>query len=737
MLIPSSETDPEMRNYIPSSMESRIKTDEIENEFGVQDIIMLLFTDSTILTEENLRQIKNIDRGISKLSGISRRISPFTTSSIKSSEGMMIVDPLIKTIPSEGDTAGINELYNDILNNPFARNIVFSSDMTSASITATINNTESESVVLAKVDSVVAANTGNARIMKGGLPYIRLHIMKDVKRDAIVLVPLALIVMLLVLKLTLGEWRSVFMPFSVVLLSTGMCMGLIPLIGWKLSIITLLVPILLIAVGNNYGIYLVTKFHDICRKGKYIPKREIINEIIRSLKKPLIYSGLTTIAGILGLLTHSIIPARQMGVLAAAGVLAALIMSILLIPGFIYIRSKRTEGLKTPFLGNDVFKKILNPLAELIIRYPGHIILYSVIFTIVLSSGMSLLKIETNQENYFPKNNPVRQASDIINRKFGGSQTISVMIAGDIKDPVIMRRIDELTRETEHTDGVGQVFSISQAVREMSKAVFLPEEDGYDQIPSTRESIAQLFELYNMSGNYDDFSQMLNLENTRAHVLIKLSDPSNVVIKNVNNKIQTITKDIPAEVTTGGYAMIMADFARSIIKGQIFSLGFALITVFILLSLIFKSFRGGLTGSIPLAVSILILFGFMGFTGIALDAATALLSSIMIGVGVDFTIQYIWSFSNNIRNGLTYEESTRTSLRTIGRSIIINALTVMAGFSVLVLSGFSSIRFFGYLVLISIGSCLVGAIILIPAIIMKFRPGFVKADMNTLKKTIK
>jgi predicted RND superfamily exporter protein len=227
---------------------------------------------------------------------------------------------------------------------------------------------------------------------------------------------------------------------------------------------------------------------------------------------------------------------------------------------------------------------------------------------------------------------------------------------------------------------------------------------------------------------------MLNLENTRAHVLIKLSDPSNVVIKNVNNKIQTITKDIPAEVTTGGYAMIMADFARSIIKGQIFSLGFALITVFILLSLIFKSFRGGLTGSIPLAVSILILFGFMGFTGIALDAATALLSSIMIGVGVDFTIQYIWSFSNNIRNGLTYEESTRTSLRTIGRSIIINALTVMAGFSVLVLSGFSSIRFFGYLVLISIGSCLVGAIILIPAIIMKFRPVFVKADMNTLKK---
>ncbi len=100
-------------------------------------------------------------------------------------------------------------------------------------------------------------------------------------------------------------------------------------------------------------------------------------------------------------------------------------------------------------------------------------------------------------------------------------------------------------------------------------------------------------------------------------------------------------------------------------------------------------------GTIPLAVSVIILFGFMGFSGIAIDAATALLSSIMIGVGVDFTIQYIWCFNIQISKGLSYEDSTRASMKTIGRSIIINALSVMAGFSVLLFSGFTSIRFFG------------------------------------------
>jgi len=178
----------------------------------------------------------------------------------------------------------------------------------------------------------------------------------------------------------------------------------------------------------------------------------------------------------------------------------------------------------------------------------------------------------------------------------------------------------------------------------------------------------------------------------------------------------------------------MADFAASVIKGQVASLLFAAIVVFVLLAIIFKSLKGGLIGSIPLVASILILFGFMGITGIALDAATALLSSIMIGVGVDFTIQYIWRFKFYILKGLSWAEATVASLQTIGRSIIINAAGVMAGFSALIFSGFTSIRFFGYLVLISIGSCLIGAIILIPAILMKFKPRFIEIKLSRIIK---
>ncbi|MFH0841928.1 MAG: efflux RND transporter permease subunit [Bacteroidota bacterium] len=734
-LIPSSQTDPEIRNYIPESMASRVETDKIENEFGVQDMVMIIFTDSSILTAENLKQIKSSDRDISKLTGVTSRTSPFTVRTITSSEGMMVADLLIRRIPA--DTAGLIELREEILNNKFARDIVVSSDMTSASITANINDAETENVTIHKIDSITSAHSGTAKVLQGGLPYIRQRLMKDVRKDAILLVPLALIVMLVVLKFSLGEWKSVMLVFSVVLLSTAVCMGMIPLLGWKMSIITLLVPIILIAVANNYGIYLVARYQELSTTHHTDSKTGIIKELLGSLNMPILFSGLTTIAGILGLLSHSIIPARQVGMLAAAGVAVALVMSLTMIPALIYIRGnakKPGAQVKTNTAGFDRF---LGRLAAVIVRYPGRFIAGFILVTLVFASGIFLLKIETNQEKYFPKKNPLRMASDAINSKFGGSQTISVMITGNIKDPVIMQGIDRLTSEVKNIDGVGQVFSISLAVREMSKAIFSPGETGYDQIPGSGEAIAQMFELYNMSGDPDDFSQMMNLDNTRAHVLIRLSNPENDIIRNVRAKIDEITKDIPAEITTGGYAMIMSEFASSVIKGQLSSLLIALLTVFVLLALIFRSFRGGLIGTIPLAVSIVLLFGFMGFTGIALDAATALLSSIMIGVGVDFTIQYIWCFNSYISKGFSYEESLTAAMRTIGRSIIINAFTVMAGFSVLILSGFTSIRFFGYLVIISIGSCLAGALILIPAILVKFRPQFAEMEMNRKRNKIK
>ena len=178
--------------------------------------------------------------------------------------------------------------------------------MKTASITATINTLETESSTLHKIDSIVSVYGGDSKILKGGLPYIRQYITEDVRKDALILVPVALFLMLLILKISLGNWKNVAVPFSVVVLAVAISMGLIPLFGWKLSMIIILVPIILIAVANNYGIYLVARYQELGQKNKTNSKTGIISELLGSLRMPILFSGLTTVP--VSATGHSIIP---------------------------------------------------------------------------------------------------------------------------------------------------------------------------------------------------------------------------------------------------------------------------------------------------------------------------------------------------------------------------------------------------------------------------------------------
>lgn len=722
LTLPFLKTEPDLRNYIPSKMTSRAATDSIEAEFGVQDIIMILFTDSTILTGENLERIKNIDKAISRMPGISRQMSPFTIKTIRNDQGTMVAERLIRAIPS--DSSGMADLKKSILENSFVKGVVFSRDLKAATITAFLDDKISEVTTLNRIDSALAAWPGKAEVITGGLPYIRKQIMKDVTKDALILVPGALLVMLFILKLSLKDWKSVLMPFSVVAASTLFSIGIIPLAGWKLSLMILLAPVILVAVANNYGIYLTARYQEISLASPDLQKRDIINQLTGSLNMPILFSGLTTIAGLLGLLTHSVSAARQVGILAASGVIFALIMSFFFIPAMVTLRQPYYPEKRSPGKG-DALNSLSKGIANMVSGHPSGTLIATMIITAGFSAGIPMLRTDTRQEVYFPEKHPVRRSTSIISDYFGGSQTISVMIQGDIKDPLVMRGIDRITMEMENEPGIGGAFSISQVVREMSKAIYDPDEEGYDNIPVSREAIAQFFELYNMSGDPDDFSQIINFDNTRTQIMFRLKDAEDSVVREITGKIESFRDVIPAQMTIGGYAIIMSDFGLLLIRGQVSSLIFALLTVFTLLTIIFKSIKGGMISSVPFTFSILIMFGFMGLTGIAIDPATALLSSIMIGVGVDFTIQYIWCLNSFIRNGFDDRQSVLKAHDTIGRSIIINALSVMAAFSILILSGFTSIRFFGYLVLISIGSCLAGALFVIPAIFLRFRPRFI------------
>ena len=315
-------------------------------------------------------------------------------------------------------------------------------------------------------------------------------------------------------------------------------------------------------------------------------------------------------------------------------------------------------------------------------------------------------------------------------RTWGGVFNISVAIEGDIKDPRMMKKIDHLETEIGKIPEVGNTTSITRIIRQMSRALNDQYEEGYDRIPETRNAIAQYFELYSMSGDPDDFEKMVDFPYEHALISARLNTTSSPEMSRVVKRVNELVKDDKDVKYIGGTVMLFTELSRRVVEGQLISLSMAVAAVAILLMIIFRSVAAGLISAIPIALSLVILFGLMGLLGIELGMVTALLSSIVIGVGVDYTIHFLWRYREERQKGLDSVTAVKKTLTTTGRGIVFNAFSVIIGFIVMFISNFMPVKFFGFLIVVSIFTCLIGGLLLIPALCIVLKPKFLEPEIN-------
>ena len=699
-----------------------MNTERIEDYFGNQDLVMVIFETEDVLASETLKRIKKCEQEFSRLECVRKTSSIFGANNIHGENGAMYVEPTVLRIPA--DEIQKEELRKKIRANDLVYKLMVSEDFQAASVVITLNKGVLEDTAMVQIQRVLDSNPGLEKIHFGGLPYLMTAIKKDIKRDALILVPIALMMMIIFLFLVFREWKGVWLPFLVVILSSLVGISLIPILGWKFYIITLLVPIMLIAVANDYGIHMIARYQELSATGKEaLDMKETAVSITRSLWRPVLLTGLTTIAGISALWAHTIIPARQAAVAASAGVLLAMFYSLVLLPATLSLLKQR----ETPVLRRKDSSRLLEFFSNLLVRTSRLIPPIALGITLLMAGGIFSLKVDSNEENFFPEKHAVKKAAKIINGKFGGSENISLLFEGDMLDPAILLRMEHYREELEKHEAVDQTMSFSAVVREISKALNDPGEILFDRIPPTRNAVAQYMEMYNMSGDPEELDQLVDFNYEHAHLMVRINNSNNETINEIVSILRSYEASDPTITAIGGNGFVRAELANKVLTGTYWSLGIALVLIFLLITLIFRTPRAGLLGIIPLAISLLVLFGIMGWTGIRLDVATALLSSIMIGVGVDYTIHFLWRYREERRN-LEAPEAVVSTIRTTGRGIIFNALSVIVGFSVLLISSFTPIRFFGLLVVISIFSCLVGALVILPALVLRFRFAFLEPE---------
>ncbi len=716
------EINPDLESYLPESMDSRKNTLKIEEIFGETEPVIIIFETDDVLDNNTLNRIKNLSRDFNRMREFDRIYSLFDAKNIKSENGFLLVDPVIEKIPE--DLEMIEDLRNQIKENELVYGLIVSEDFKYTMIMLASNKSLDDSELMELIYSKLEEYPGSENVYINAQPYLRAEANNNIARDLMILLPVGVLIMFIFLLISFREKRGVFLPISIVIISILISMALLALFRWELSLIGILIPIMMIAIANNYGIHVISRYQELNSLNPDMSVKEITLQTVDFLKRPVILTGLTTIVGILGLATHILIPARQMGVIASISISIALLLSLSFIPAVLLLLKK---GKKQKSFGketNGFIPRLLKKNGDIITKHPLRVILVFLLFFILAASGLFRFKVASDSNMVLPEKHSFNKALKIADNNFGGIKILQLLFKGDVREPEIMKNLDIYKTELEKLPQVGSVTSIAQIIRIMSRALNDMGDVFYDKIPDSYAAIAQYLELYSFSGDPEDFEEFIDFNYSYALMNIQYQANDLQTINKLLKNIDQLTKDDPNFLMAGGFSLIDKELSEAVVKGQYNSLIFAFLAILLLMMIIFRSVNAGIIGSFPLIFAVISTFGIMGWLGMELNIVTALMSSVSIGLGVDYTIHMFWRLKSEKLTGKDAEHSVKKAVRTTGRGITINAVSVMLGFSVLFLSAFPIVRSFAFLIIISVFLCLICALVLIPALNIVLKPKF-------------
>ncbi|MCF7890512.1 MMPL family transporter [Candidatus Bipolaricaulota bacterium] len=716
--IPGLEIDNSVDDMLPSSHPAKELYDEVTETFGGTDTIIVAYRNDDIFSVETLSRIDELTEEFNQVEGVDDVRSIANAKKLEGSGGSLKVSDLV---PESGvDPERISEIEEYVKNTQTLRGTVLSSDGKYAGFLVELSEDASDSTVNSDLKEIIGEEENPGNFYVAGGPAVNAEMTSSMKNDLVTLVPIAVGVLALVLCLTLRTTGGVYIPLSVVVLSTIWTLGLMALTGTEMSMISTTLPVMLIAIGVADAIHILNDYYH--KLGEGLKLGQAIDTVIKHIGTAIVLTSVTTAVGFLSLVTSPVSQVGEFGLFIGFGVIAALIISITWIPALLSLtdhaedkgdNAKERESEKQ---GSE----ILANLGEFVVGHKTVILIVGILILGIAAYGTTLLTVETNTLRFFRPNSDIRKSTEVIDDSFGGSENLSIVVNGDIKDPEVLNGMLELQEQLGEIEEVGYSQSIANLITEINKALHDNDPDEL-RIPDTRNAVSQELLLYEMSGDSSDFEQLVNYNYDKARINIRMTSVSSSKLAEIIDRVEREAKEIAGgkfDVQVTGSSYLFKVLTDLLIKGQVISLSIALVAVAVIVGLIFLSVNFGLLSMIPLGFTIGVNFGLMGLLGIPLDNATTMLASIAIGIGVDYTIHFISRYRLELDRGESPESAVIDATRTTGQAIFFNAIAVAIGFGVLLASSFTPIATLGALVALTIALSAGSALTLLPAALL-------------------
>ncbi|MFP4521963.1 MAG: efflux RND transporter permease subunit [Fibrobacterota bacterium] len=733
--------DNDLMNMLPENHPAKVEHERMNKEFGKAEMIMIgVFTDN-IFRKDFLKEVDRLtgrlrkikipadpasegDKGGShRISCIEEVLSLSTVPYISGSEWGMETGNLMEKVPS--DSAEMYALMERAFSWDYYRGSLLTKDSSACMIAVELKPELSADEWMRVVDKVkeVAEDSKfgpGVSLHIAGEPFVSAMINKYIIRDIKLLLPVVFAVVFVFLFISMRSFFSSTLILIAIFISVIWSMGIMALAEVPVSLISSAIPVLLVAIASAYSIHIIKHYTDLRHSGK--DPKTAIESSLNLVGTSVAAAAMTTAAGFFSLAASDIVPIRDFGLFTAFGTLAAFAVSLIFVPAALVLFDSFFKKAKNPLeagkkSGIDFTPTLINIAEKCVARrstvfvFSGLIAVGAIFFSFKIYPDMVLV-------NFFRDESSVKKSDMLINDKFSGTTTMAVAIDGAepdfFKRPQYLEVLDSF-KTFLLTDGdVGMVLTFADYVKRMHYAMN-SEKAGFESVPPSAPLISQYLLLY---GNSEDLESVVSYDYSKSRVIVTLKNSSIRTLKRIKDAAEGwLVKRFPDEkISFAGTSRLAMAVNRMVVTGQIRSLLFSVISVFIIASFVFRSAKWGLLSVLPLSFSVIMNFGIMGLTGMPLDVGTAIIAGVAIGTGVDYSIHFL----NGVRHaslGQAAGYDWRSAIKLTGNAVVFNATSVAAGFLVLLFSSFIPLVKLGVFIAFTMFTASVGTLFLLPAVL--------------------
>jgi predicted RND superfamily exporter protein len=524
---------------------------------------------------------------------------------------------------------------------------------------------------------------------------------------------------------------GVFGPLIVVALSILVSVAMMGALGWSLDLMFGMLPTLLIAVGVANSVHIISEFR--AYHVSLGDRRAAVRRTMYLVGTPCLLTSLTTAAGFSAMSIAPIKTLAHFAVYGAVGVLAAFLLTVTLLIAFLSfgrrtVRRGSTERERFQAKGGRLFHQALGAVARFDIRHRRSILAFFALLFVASGFGIARLRVDSNFVNDFSEEVPIRNTMQFVDEVMEGSNSFVYLfdagVEDGIKEPAVLREIERLQEQADRQSHlVKKTYSIVDVLKDINQS-FHGGDSAYHVLPDSRELAAQYLLLYEMSGG-EEVEEYVSSDYSRASLELRCKWTDSSLLEQMERDLGSYLEAEPLQASTVSSTGIGALWLRLmdyITQSQIRGFLLAFVAIAAMMCLLFRSLRIGLLSMLPNLAPVVAGLGIMGWLDLPLDYVRLLMAPVAIGISVDFTIHLLTRYRHEHLERGDYRSALQASMEDVGRALLITALVLVVGFLVFSFSQLDSQASFGLLLAAVITVALVANFLLMPALILTFRP---------------